>query len=856
MKMEKNILPFIELEDIASFNYPVYAHMKEKDGITIYETLEEHTNRCKYYFKRIFYQKELDCVVRRFSEALEFKNKKAVYRWMIKLLWQMIIFHDIGKCNPNFQRKKMKNNDDSIPESLKGLSGTEHSFLSSILYLDYFFDLLEKEEAFEKKEKKKMMVIIWEHAYIISRHHSDLESLNSYAECTDSPEKRELIHFLSDQNKFPKIQKQNEKNIFNVFKKHYSAKKNFEKEENIQKYFYYRLAYSLLVASDYHATTEFMQDMKKDDLADGLSIAEYEESYKNSDISKSIRNYEHTKYIEKDKYLESITDMNELRSELFLDAEKELNKHLDNELFFLEAPTGSGKSNTALQLSFHLMGEHGKKLFYIYPFNTLVEQNMKTLSELFKDKKLQDQIVVVNSLTPITVKENIKNEDSTNYYQEALLDRQFLNYPMILSTHVSFFNVLFGSKKEDIFGFYQLTDSVIVLDEIQSYRNYIWTEIITMLKYCASLMGMKIIIMSATFPNLEVLTDEKNQVVHLMQNRNLYFEHPIFKNRVKISYELLEDDKITYEKLLQHIIENKEKQQKILVEFIKKDSAYTFYQMLIESKEIECDVKCITGDDSIYEREKILNPIKSGEMKDLILVATQVIEAGVDIDMDVGYKNVSLLDSEEQFLGRINRSCKRKGKAYFFYIDSWEKIYQKDFRKNREFTLCERNMQQILENKHFYDYYNQVFKLLRKNLNENTDGKGIEDFWNNINKLNFSEIAKRMQLIDDNSWSMDIVLCRRLELEDGTVLDGEEVWNEYKNILEDSDMEYAKKQIKLSVARSNLKYFTYRIKKNSDLIYNDILGELRCIYDGEQYFENGKLNKKLLEQSGGVFIDI
>lgn len=52
-------------------------------------------------------------------------------------------------------------------------------------------------------------------------------------------------------------------------------------------------------------------------------------------------------------------------------------------------------------------------------------------------------------------------------------------------------------------------------------------------------------------------------------------------------------------------------------------------------------------------------------MKDLILVATQVIEAGVDIDMDVGYKNISLLDSEEQFLGRINRSCKRKGMAYF-----------------------------------------------------------------------------------------------------------------------------------------------------------------------------------------------
>ena len=196
MKMEKNILPFIELEDIASFNYPVYAHMKEKDGITIYETLEEHTNRCKYYFKRIFYQKELDCVVRRFSEALEFKNKKAVYRWMIKLLWQMIIFHDIGKCNPNFQRKKMKNNDDSIPESLKGLSGTEHSFLSSILYLDYFFDLLEKEEAFEKKEKKKMQELLAS----VAIGDSVLTSSGMYGVIIDMTDDTVIVEFGSNKN--------------------------------------------------------------------------------------------------------------------------------------------------------------------------------------------------------------------------------------------------------------------------------------------------------------------------------------------------------------------------------------------------------------------------------------------------------------------------------------------------------------------------------------------------------------------------------------------------------------------------------------------------------------------------------
>ena len=74
-------------------------------------------------------------------------------------------------------------------------------------------------------------------------------------------------------------------------------------------------------------------------------------------------------------------------------------------------------------------------------------------------------------------------------------------------------------------------------------------------------------------------------------------------------------------------------------------------------------IKCLTGDDSLYEREKVLKPIMENSLMGVILVATQVIEAGVDIDMDIGYKNISKLDSEEQFFGRINRSCNKKGES-------------------------------------------------------------------------------------------------------------------------------------------------------------------------------------------------
>ena len=59
--------------------------------------------------------------------------------------------------------------------------------------------------------------------------------------------------------------------------------------------------------------------------------------------------------------------------------------------------------------------------------------------------------------------------------------------------------------------------------------------------------------------------------------------------------------------------------------------------------------------------------------------------------MDIGYKNISKLDSEEQFLGRINRSCKKSGIAYFFEVDEARSIYKNDVRLSKSLTLKDNN---------------------------------------------------------------------------------------------------------------------------------------------------------------------
>src|SRR5699024_385016 len=144
-------------------------------------------------------------------------------------------------------------------------------------------------------------------------------------------------------------------------------------------------------------------------------------------------------------------------------------------------------------------------------------------------------------------------------------------------------------------------------------------------------------------------------------NRDKYFTNPLFKDRVKLDFSLLNQDENIMENLLTHVVaEANKSNENILIEFIKKKSAMDFYKDLKIyyndiDKENNREIELITGDDNSIERNRIIQKVKKN--KNIILVATQVVEAGVDIDMDIGYKDISKLDSEEQFLGRINRSC-------------------------------------------------------------------------------------------------------------------------------------------------------------------------------------------------------
>ena len=740
-----------KFEDIFDFQdkYKYLAHIKDNRK----ETLQEHTELANKYFEKIVEYKNLKPFFEGIKNILKLENiEEELY---YKMIDDVVNFHDFGKINSQFQIDKMLNEKILKMEdkyNILGVLASDHSLLSASMFIAYYFEkIIALIETVETKKIVILLEILFSLSYTISKHHGNLDSFEEYIEKllrnNDENILKELKN-ISVSNGGILLQAFLEKEtitiFFNFIEIYISERKNKENissEEAMAIFTLTKMMFSLLIASDYYSTNEFMQEIKYENFGNMGNIDTIKKEYENSEIIKSIRDKEKNGILNDE-------DINNFRTKIFLEAEKNLEKNEDSNIFFLEAPTGSGKSNTALNLSLKLLSENRRKIFYVYPFNTLVEQNMNTLKNIFgNNEEVIKNIAVINSVTALTNKDS--RDIPIEEYSDILMDRQFLNYPFIVTTHVGIFNSLVGNTKEDCMPFYQLANSVIVFDEIQAYKNTIWTEIIKILNSYAKLMNIKIIIMSATLPNLSYLLneEEKNNISKLIENRDEYFNNAIFRNRVEVNYDLLSEQKIEYEELIEHIIKNSLNNQKILIEFISKNDAKKFYELCENNEDlnIKYEILLLTGEDNKARRNSIIKKINSKD-KRVILISTQLIEAGVDIDVDVGYKNISGLDNEEQFLGRINRSCKKSGKAYFFYLTDAKKVYKNSVIIENKLNLFSDEMRDVLENKNFDVFYSKVLEILKRKAKEKINNDNFETI---IFNKKFRLLKERMKLIEE-----------------------------------------------------------------------------------------------------------
>ena len=793
---------------INQLNHIYYAHTKASGSK---ELLASHLNLTYQYYKKMEKNKKFNEIVRNIICNTFHTNNKMTEE-LYTLFKQAIYYHDIGKINPLFQKNKM-NNDLSI--EMENIDDT-HAALSARIYIDA---VLNKVNIEEKTPVERLIILYagYYFGYIISRHHTKLESIG------------ELLDSIKNKGipEIPKPQKE-------IYEKQLDLSKinkaiEVLQIEPIEMYILCKLLYSCIITADFYATYDYMsgQDVDFEIKRNNDLFQKYEES----ELINTIRKYE-KKEIE-------IEGMNKLRSDMFLESEKTLKQNLEKNIFYLEAPTGSGKTNMAINLAriLYKYNENIDSVHYVFPFNNIIEQTDNTFQKYFD--KYQDY-VVINSISSM-VKDTNENLD----YEAVYTKNIFNQYPIVITSHINLFNTLFGTGKEKNYSLYNYINSVVILDEIQAYSNNIWREMIEMFDKYAKLLNIKFIIMSATLPRLDNLLKEKiSNFCVLIKNSEKYYKNEIFSNRVKLNYELLEN-KIEIEKLAEKISAIKGK--KILVECIKKNTAEELYQSL---KILNSNTYIMTGDDNKYYRRKIIE--KTKQVKEIILVATQTIEAGVDIDMDIGFKDISFLDSEEQFIGRINRSNKKKNCiVYFFDLDEAGIIYRND--KRIEYNLKKEENRNILENKKFDLFYNKIIKRIQKETETYTENN-IENFRKYCAMINYRKINDIMTLIKTKD-TVDIFINYTIHV-DGKEIKGKDVFEKYKEIYLDNTISYSEKKVRLSQISEELNLFIYSIYENQaqQLEGEKILG-LYYVEDGEKYIEDGRFNKmKYLEKGEELFL--
>jgi CRISPR-associated endonuclease/helicase Cas3 len=789
------------------------------------EKLIDHCNLTKFYLEKIVEEKNLSNLIDNMIIDLDKDN----FILIKKLFYNAIFLHDLGKTNESFQANKM---DNELFE--KTTLSSEHSIYSVKDFLNIFkneVDNIEDDEEFDK-----INYILNTFSYSIAKHHGKFDSIEDYN--------------IYEDGSYELVKKKTNKYINNPF----------------EFYILNKLLFSLLVSSDYYATTHYMAD---------LTTTDFGVIKDKQKILNKFEDYEIVKNIRQNKDLVGI---NIFRSKMFLEAEKNLLLSIEKNIFYLEAPTGSGKTLTSINLAMKFIEQENiNKIFYIFPFNTLVEQTKKQLEKIFENEL---NIEVINSITPIKEKTDDEQENEESKYQKSYMSRLFFHNELILTTHISFFNILFGTTKEDNFPLWQMANSVIILDEIQSYDINLWSYMTKFFKHYAKALNMKIIIMSATLPKLDELIEDDNTIFEeLIKNKDEYFQSTYFKNRVEIDFSLLEIKEIKNEKLIEKLDEEKDRYSKIVFEFIKKDSAREFYNLLCQDNRFhEFEIHELSGDDNKATRENVINKTKEENIK-IIIVATQVIEAGVDIDMDLGFKDISTLDSEEQFLGRINRSClklelKYKPKVYFFDKDDENKIYRNDHRI--EDNLKKEALREKLLNKDFKSFYNEVFKRIKKGDKAITSGilGNFEKFEEYVLKLNYKEIKKKMQLIKSDNFRLffpfkfeipkyeieEFKNKEKLEIYldiDGK-LDGQKVWDEFLTLNQITN--YAQKEIKRSELNSLMQFFTFSILRFNDKYqlphYDDEKFGFYLVKDYKAYItKDGKFDrKKYIGQKDNIFL--
>lgn len=419
-----------------------------------------------------------------------------------------------------------------------------------------------------------------------------------------------------------------------------------------------RLMLSLLIDSDWEATSDFMENVdtlskppswnSKDIFQEAKEnfeayMEEKQQSARNSRLSK------------KEKEINDARDM----------LQKQCRKFAEHPagIYCLPIPTGGGKTLSSLAYALEYCERHPEteRIIYVSPFISVTEQNAKVFREAIGNEQwiLEHHSAVIRS-----------GETESEDYRTGKFSRYDINWqePFICTTFVQFMNTLFSDKSEAIRRMHRLVNAVVIIDEVQSMPLKCVHTFNYMINFLKAVCHTDIILCTATQPALEeaqcpICYSEPKYMIENAAGWYRRFE------RVKI-HAPEANQKHTFDTLGNEIAEKTEELRSILVVLNTKSAVRKLYDIL-KAKHINAEY--LTTNLCAEHRSDKLASIReklARKQEKLVVVSTNLIEAGVDISFQCVYRSMAGLDSLAQTAGRCNRNGEMEwGTIYLIMLE-------------------------------------------------------------------------------------------------------------------------------------------------------------------------------------------
>ncbi len=402
-------------------------------------------------------------------------------------------------------------------------------------------------------------------------------------------------------------------------------------------------------------------------------------------------------------------------------------------LYSLTVPTGGGKTISSLAFALTHAKERGMdRIIYVIPYTSIIEQNAKVFGDILGKSNVLEH------------HSGFEYDNEDDEAKKLYLSSENWDAPVIVTTNVQFFESLFASKTSKCRKNHNIANSVIIFDEAQMLPAPYLLACTRTIAELVHNYGCTAVLCSATQPALDPFFPpevKRTEICHDPMSLYNFFRRVNIENLGLLSDEELVDKLNNLEQVL--CIVNTRKQAQNLYALLDNEGSFHLSTLMYPEHR-----------KSVLEHIKEL--LKNG--KPCRVIATSLVEAGVDVDFPVVFRANAGLDSIIQAAGRCNREGKRRLEESFTYVFEPDMNYKlpTSWRQPAEITKIIRDKypNDITTLDAIHDYFEKLYDIKGELLDAKAIVSRLESGYKNGGSFPLRTIGSEVKLIEENTHSI------------------------------------------------------------------------------------------------------